>query len=75
MAQTVDERFDEGILLRLARSDVMPADLVILGPSQDRFAGELCTISSIACNFIEGSRPMICGRLYQQSLFLANITW
>jgi hypothetical protein len=36
----MDERFDEDVLLRLARSDVMPADLVILGPSQDRFAGE-----------------------------------
>jgi hypothetical protein len=43
IAQTADQRLDEGTLLRLARSDVMPADLVILAPSQDRF-GELCAI-------------------------------
>jgi hypothetical protein len=34
-----DARFDEGILLRLAGRDVMPAYLVIFGPSLDRLAG------------------------------------
>jgi hypothetical protein len=39
IGRTADARLDEGILLRLAGSDVMPAYLVIFGPSLHRLAG------------------------------------
>ena len=38
--QTADERLDERVLGRLARRDVVPGDLVVIGPSQDRIAGQ-----------------------------------
>ena len=42
------ERFDEGVLLGLARVDVVPVHAVFVRPFQDRSAGELC--SAIADN-------------------------
>jgi len=41
VAQSSVEALDEGILLRLARRDVMPFDLRLLRPAQDRHAGQL----------------------------------
>jgi hypothetical protein len=38
--QAADERLDERVLGRLARRDVVPSDLVVIGPSQDRIAGQ-----------------------------------
>ena len=40
-AQASDERLDKGILDRLARRDVVPVDLVIVGPLQDGVRGQL----------------------------------
>ena len=41
VAQAAVERLDEGVLLRLARVDVMPGHPVLVGPLQDGAAGEL----------------------------------
>ena len=41
VAQAAVETFDEGVLLRLARGDVMPLDAGLLRPAQDRHAGQL----------------------------------
>lgn len=41
IAQATVERLDEGVLLRLARIDVMPWNGILVGPSQDGPAGEL----------------------------------
>lgn len=38
---SIHEAFDEGILLRLAGIDVMPGNVVLIGPLQDGPAGEL----------------------------------
>jgi len=40
VTQAVIERFDEGILPRLARIDVMPVDVIVVRPFEDRPAGE-----------------------------------
>ena len=37
----LSEALDEGVLLRLAGRDVVPVDLPLLRPAQDRHAGEL----------------------------------
>lgn len=42
--QTAVEGLDVAILLRLARIDVMPLDLVVVRPLQDGLAGELGAI-------------------------------
>jgi hypothetical protein len=39
IAQASNERFDKGILDWLARRDVVPGDLVIVGPLQDGIRG------------------------------------
>ena len=44
IAQAAVERFDKRVLLRLARVDVVPLDLVLTRPPQDRLAGELGTV-------------------------------
>jgi hypothetical protein len=44
IAQPSDEAFGERVLLWLARCDVMPADLAVLAPAQDRVAGQLRAI-------------------------------
>jgi hypothetical protein len=44
IAQAAIEALDAAILLRLARVDVMPLDLVVVRPLQDRLAGELGAI-------------------------------
>jgi hypothetical protein len=44
VTQTADEGFDEGVLYRLARGDVMPVDLAVVGPLQDGVAGQLGTV-------------------------------
>ena len=44
VAQTPIETFDEGVLRRLAGSDVMPADAVLILPFEHRTAGELSPI-------------------------------
>lgn len=41
IAQSADEGFGKGILHRLARRDVMPVNLVIVGPLQDGVRGQL----------------------------------
>lgn len=41
IAQAAVEAFDEGTLLPLAGVDVVPGDVVLLGPLQDGPAGEL----------------------------------
>ena len=41
IAQAAVEAFDVALLLRLARVDVLPFDAVLVGPLQDRLAGEL----------------------------------
>jgi len=41
IAQRAVEGFDEPILLGLARIDIMPLDLVLASPFQDRPTGEL----------------------------------
>ena len=41
VAQAADERFSEGVLHRFARRDVVPGNLVIVGPSQDGVRGQL----------------------------------
>ena len=41
VAQTAAEALDEGVLGRLARRDVMPVDLAVVGKGQDRIRGEL----------------------------------
>lgn len=41
VSQAAVEALDEAILLRLAGIDVMPINVVIAGPFQDRPAGEL----------------------------------
>lgn len=46
IAQAAVKRLDEGVLLRFAGIDVVPGDVVLLGPFQDRSAGEL---GPIAC--------------------------
>jgi hypothetical protein len=38
------EAFDEGILRRLTRSDVMPANAIFVLPFEHRAAGQLCSI-------------------------------
>ena len=45
VAQRPVERFNEGILLRLARIDVVPLDPVLAGPLQDRPARELGSVA------------------------------
>src|ERR1700761_6499158 len=44
IAQPADEAFRERVLLRLARCDVVPPNLALLAPAQDRGAGQLRTI-------------------------------
>src|ERR1700746_74829 len=44
IAQPAEEGFHERILLRLARGNVMPLDLHLLRPAQDRLARQLGTI-------------------------------
>jgi hypothetical protein len=41
VTQFAVEALDEGVLRRLAWRDVMPSDLGLLSPSQDRHAGQL----------------------------------
>ena len=41
IAQASNERLDKGILNRLARRDVVPVHLVIVGPLQDGVRGQL----------------------------------
>lgn len=45
VAQAAVEAFDDGILLRLSRVDVMPLDIVVVCPFQDRPAGELGAVT------------------------------
>lgn len=40
VAQSADEAFGERVLLRLARGDVVPNNLSLLAPAQDRVAGQ-----------------------------------
>ncbi len=44
VAQPADKTLSEGILLRLARRDVMPVDAARLGSLQDRHAGQLTAV-------------------------------
>ena len=44
IAQPPDETFGKRVLLRLAWRDVVPADLALLAPAQDRRAGQLGAI-------------------------------
>lgn len=44
ISQAAVEWLDEGILLGLAGIDVVPFDAVVVGPLQDRSAGELGSI-------------------------------
>ncbi len=41
---SVHEAFDEGVLDRLSRCDVVPFHLDLVRPLQDRVAGEVATI-------------------------------
>jgi hypothetical protein len=41
IAQSANEALSKGVLLRLAGRDVVPADLAVLAPRQDRHAGRL----------------------------------
>ena len=41
VAEAAVERLDEGVLLRLARVDIMPRHPILVGPLQDGAAGEL----------------------------------
>ena len=41
IAQSAVEAFDKGILHRLTRDDVMPADPLAVSPGQDRCRGQL----------------------------------
>ena len=45
VAQAAVEAFDEGILLRFARIDIIPINIVIAGPLQDRTTGELGSVT------------------------------
>ena len=45
VAQAAVEAFDVAILLRLARVDVVPFDVVRVGPFQDGLAGELGSVA------------------------------
>ncbi len=49
VAQAAVEAFDEGVLLGLARVDIMPVDIVVVRPFQDRPTGELCAPSRQIC--------------------------
>src|SRR6185436_14608081 len=44
VAQRPIERFNERVLLRLAGIDIVPLDLVLAGPLQDRPTGELGSV-------------------------------
>ena len=44
ISQTAVEALDEGVLLRLSWVDVVPFDIVLIRPSQDRTTCELCAI-------------------------------
>ena len=44
VAQAAVEAFDEAVLLRLTRINVMPSNIVIASPLQDRTTGELCAV-------------------------------
>jgi hypothetical protein len=44
VAQPADEAFCKRVLLRLARRDVVPTDLAVLAPGQDRRAGQLAAV-------------------------------
>jgi len=46
VAQAAIEGLDVAVLLRLAGIDVMPFDAVLVGPLQDRLAGELGSVVS-----------------------------
>lgn len=53
--QTTVETFGEGILGRLARRDVMPVDLAVIGEGQDRVRSELGPIvADHRCGFAPG---------------------
>ena len=41
VAQPAVEAFDEGVLDRLSRRDVMPADVALIGPGEDGVGGQL----------------------------------
>jgi hypothetical protein len=41
VAQAAVEAFDEGVLHGLTRRNLVPAELGLLGPAQDRIAGQL----------------------------------
>ena len=45
VAQATIEALDVAVLLRLARRDVMPLDLLVLCPAQDRQAGQLGSVA------------------------------
>src|SRR3954468_15838770 len=42
--EPADERFGEGILRWLAWRNVLPGDLMIVGPAQDGIASQLCAV-------------------------------
>ena len=58
VAQTPIERLDEGVLDRLSQRDVVPLDPGLVGPTQDRVAGEL---ASPAFGSVPLSLTIICG--------------
>jgi hypothetical protein len=55
VAQLAIKAFDEGVLCRLARCDVMPVDLALLRLFQDHHAGELSAV--IADNRLRLATP------------------
>ena len=50
VSKPADKTLGEGVLLRLARLDVVPRDIAILLPRHDRHAGELRTVVGNACS-------------------------
>ncbi len=50
VSQFAVEAFNEAVLLRLSRRDVMPIDAGFLNPFEDRRAGELSAVTPSECH-------------------------
>jgi hypothetical protein len=57
VAQPPDEALRERVLLRLARCDVVPANLALLAPCQDRDAGQL---GAVVADTQQRARTTVC---------------
>jgi hypothetical protein len=58
--QTADEGLGKGVLHWLARRDVVPLDLVVVGPPQDGIRGQLSAVVADDClGFAVGDQKVI----------------